>query len=226
MIKILKQYKKKQKVLQVEDTYLETVKVDSQKPNKLLTIKLSKKEQQVAAIKLGLFKNLNKTNTSLTTNNKSEIQKDNDHNANSSSEDESEKMDIDRETMGIKIDQYKSPDMSSNDIEQLSINNINVLSIKQKQNVLGKGYRSQIHSYARDQLFKRVKILEKSHLEIDGDIIKNCLAKIDSKSILSNKQLVLNSVRTEVTNTINARRGYVKKRVIESLKGMFSVCYI
>jgi uncharacterized protein YjgD (DUF1641 family) len=71
----------------------------------------------------------------------------------------------------------------------------------------------------RDDLFKRVKLIEKFHLESNGEIIKSCLAMIKYTKEKGNLQAFINAIRSEVSNTFCARRGYVKRHIMGAMKG-------
>ena len=94
------------------------------------------------------------------------------------------------------------------------------------KSLIGEGNISQLHAFCRDDLFKRIKMISSQQLEADGDIMKVCLAKIHYDSSNGVKQGLVNAIRTEIRNTINSRRGYVKRQIGITMTGMLALLHI
>lgn len=90
-----------------------------------------------------------------------------------------------------------------------------IKSSNKEDHILGEAHISILHSYTRDFLFKKIKIVSNSHLEMNGFIMQNVFSKLklsdDPENIHS--MLLADACRTEIRNTISSRRGYVKRKI-------------
>jgi hypothetical protein len=89
-----------------------------------------------------------------------------------------------------------------------------------KKSMIGSGRLSILHAYVRDDLFKDIKILSTYHLESNGNIMKQCIEKMNvSEKYFDNFIAFADDVRTEVRKTMCSRRGYVKRQIGIQLTG-------
>jgi hypothetical protein len=81
--------------------------------------------------------------------------------------------------------------------------------------------KSSLLWYVRNELFQSIKIVGDEHLETDGVILKNALAKVeyDSDSKTQNYHAYVHEVRRLIKQTMCSRRGYVKRKIGVLLRG-------
>ena len=84
------------------------------------------------------------------------------------------------------------------------------------------GHYNMLHAYVRDDLFKRIKIVSDSHLEVDGKIMINCLEKCGYDAKKHDGRFI-NDCRMEIKKTLNSRRGYVKRKITLLMKGKMNI---
>jgi hypothetical protein len=84
------------------------------------------------------------------------------------------------------------------------------------------GHFNMLHAYVRDDLFKRIKIVSDSHLEVDGKIMINCLEKCGYDAKKHDGRFI-NDCRMEIKKTLNSRRGYVKRKITLLMKGKMNI---
>jgi hypothetical protein len=81
--------------------------------------------------------------------------------------------------------------------------------------------KSALLWYVRNELFQSIKIVGDEHLETDGVILKNALAKVeyDYDSKTQNYHAYVHEVRRLIKQTMCSRRGYVKRKIGVLLRG-------
>jgi hypothetical protein len=84
--------------------------------------------------------------------------------------------------------------------------------------VLSPQLTTSLQWYVRNTLFQRVKIIDETHLEGNGQIIQEALdtIKIDKSSIHINSYI--NDCRRVIKRAMCSRRGYVKRQIGKKLK--------
>ena len=80
------------------------------------------------------------------------------------------------------------------------------------------GHFNMLHTYVRDELFKKIKILSDAHLLENGQIMNKCLEQCKYNPKIHDVKFI-NDCRTEIRITINSRRGYVKRKIKILLQG-------
>lgn len=96
----------------------------------------------------------------------------------------------------------------------------NVLEEQKNEYGMKEGHYNLLHAYIRGELFKRIKILSESHLDLNGYIMKQCLEKCGYDASIHGTQFI-NECRMEVRKTMNSRRGYVKRKITHLMEGKF-----
>lgn len=96
--------------------------------------------------------------------------------------------------------------------------NIFVQDEQNNKNSMKDGHFNFLHTYVRDDLFKKIKILADSHLELNGYIMKKCLEKSEYDSSKHGAKFI-NECRSEIRKTMNSRRGYVKRKITALMIG-------
>lgn len=90
-------------------------------------------------------------------------------------------------------------------------NNSNMYSLT--PDILGQGHLDILHAYVRETLFRNIKILSPSHLETNGQIMKEMLQLLNYSSERNgNLTAFVHACQMEIRKTICARRGYVKRQ--------------
>ena len=97
-------------------------------------------------------------------------------------------------------------------------NDTNKKTYEPKKSVLSPVLTTSLQWYVRNTLFQRVKIIDETHLEGNGQIIQEALdtIKIDKSSI--HIQAYVNDCRRVIKRAMCSRRGYVKREVGKKLK--------
>lgn len=75
--------------------------------------------------------------------------------------------------------------------------------------------------HARNPLFQRIKILDESHLEANGDLIEEALNKLKIDRSSKNIHAYINDCRQIIKRAMCSRRGYVKHEIGKKLRGKF-----
>jgi hypothetical protein len=124
----------------------------------------------------------------------------------------------------VKFGEHSDAESESNQIKAVIKGNvskkINFDNLEEQNNKKGMkdGHYNMLHTYVRDELFKKIKILSDAHLLENGQIMNKCLEQCKYNP---NKHDVkfINDCRTEIRITINSRRGYVKRKIKILLQG-------
>jgi hypothetical protein len=124
----------------------------------------------------------------------------------------------------VKFGEHSDAESESNQIKAVIkgyvSKKINFDNLEEQNNKKGMkdGHYNMLHTYVRDELFKKIKILSDAHLLENGQIMNKCLEQCKYNP---NKHDVkfINDCRTEIRITINSRRGYVKRKIKILLQG-------
>jgi hypothetical protein len=80
--------------------------------------------------------------------------------------------------------------------------------------LVGEGKASQVNAHIRNDEFKKIKMFPREHLDKDSKVIKDCLNIIKyDENKHGNKFHLVNVLKTTIRNTMNSRRGYVKRKI-------------
>ena len=107
------------------------------------------------------------------------------------------------------VDKENVVSMSNNVCKESKTYNV----INNEANILGEAHMSLLHSYTRDFLFKKIKMISHNHLEMNGYIMRSIFEKLNFTSDHRNSMALANVCRTEIRKTICSRRGYVKRKI-------------
>ncbi len=80
--------------------------------------------------------------------------------------------------------------------------------------------KSKILLYVRNELFKKIKILGNEHLQQDGAIMQEVLRRVQFNPQTDNIHAYMQECKKLLKQTMCSRRGYVKKKIGKSLRGM------
>ena len=109
---------------------------------------------------------------------------------------------------GIQIDNVNMYDTSS------ECKDTTVGTTTTQRVILGGGHFSMLHTFVRDDLFKRIKILSPHHLETNSKILQTCLNQVKyNEKINGNKLNFMQACKAEIRKTMCSRRGYVKRQI-------------
>jgi hypothetical protein len=82
-----------------------------------------------------------------------------------------------------------------------------------QQGILGDGHTHILHAYVRETLFKNIKILSPTHLETNGEIMREILRLLKyNETKNGNFTAFCTACRMEIRKTMCSRRGYVKRQ--------------
>lgn len=73
--------------------------------------------------------------------------------------------------------------------------------------------------YVRNELFQKIKIIGDEHLETDGPILRDALVRAEFDKSTDNYHAYIHECRRLIKLTMCARRGYVKRKTGELLRG-------
>ena len=85
--------------------------------------------------------------------------------------------------------------------------------------------KSLLQWYARHPLFKRVKVLDESHLDAKGSIMQEAFEKIQIDKNSKNLNAYIYEIRQIIKRSLSSRRGYVKRKIGQKLVCKFSMNY-
>lgn len=83
--------------------------------------------------------------------------------------------------------------------------------------------KNQLQFYIRNALFQKVKIVDESHLETGGTIIKEVFERLKLDKSSSNINAYVNETRQIIKRVISSRRGYIKKKIGAKFEGKLSI---
>lgn len=112
----------------------------------------------------------------------------------------------------VEASQSESTDSESSSTKKKSEKNING-----KHSIVTPHMKSLLQWYARNPLFKKVKVLDESLLDAKGNIMQEALdrLKIDKQS--KNINAYIYEFRQIIKRSISSRRGYVKRIIGKKL---------
>jgi hypothetical protein len=91
---------------------------------------------------------------------------------------------------------------------------------RDNKNIIGEGNISVLHAFIRDEQFKKIKIVAPEHLTLDSVLMKACFRRLEYNEIRDGNKIAYgNALRSEIQNTMNSRRGYVKRKIGVKMKG-------
>ena len=122
------------------------------------------------------------------------------------------------------LDNDNKNDKINEDLQNKSPPKINIFVYDEQNNnnSMKDGHFNMLHTYVRDDLFKKIKILADSHLELNGFIMKKCLEKSEYDPSKHGAKFI-NECRSEIRKTMNSRRGYVKRKITNLMIGKLDV---
>ena len=155
--------------------------------------------------RLEVVTNQNKHSESSSEEQSSDSNASNDEDAEGDVESENENKDIEEDVANSESENSDSESISTKQNKNSKSNG--------KNSIVTPHMKSLLQWYVRNPLFKRVKVLDESHLDAKGTIMQEALDKLKIDRTSRNVNAYINEFRQIIKRSISSRRGYVKRKI-------------